>query len=292
MRLAAFIISGALLSTLNVSTACDQHGLTGIAEENNLWIPVGMGRGTDMTEERFNEIVDDVAEIYKPIIADMGANLVVVKKWEDGTVNAYAQQTGKSWKISMFGGLARHETITDDAFALVACHEIGHHIGGAPKKKSFFFSSWASNEGQADYWGNMKCFRKYVANDDNIALMATKDIDPVAVEACQEAFSDEEEVAICKRASLAGLSLGNLFRALRKLKTPLKYDTPDQNVVTKTDDSHPAPQCRLDTYFHGALCDRGVDETVSQSDAEKGVCNRSQGDKAGIRPLCWYKPQS
>ena len=36
----------------------------------------------------------------------------------------------------MFGGLAGHETITTDAFALVACHELGHHIGGAQRKQA------------------------------------------------------------------------------------------------------------------------------------------------------------
>ncbi len=290
MKLTLVMILGALLTALP-GIACDQHGLTGIAEENDLWVPVGMGRDNGMTEERFNEITDAVVEIYEPIIADdFNAKLVSVKNWESGTVNAYAQQSGKTWKISMFGGLARHETITEDAFALVACHEVGHHIGGAPKKKSWFASSWASNEGQADWWGAMKCFRKYVAEDNNLKIMAGVEVDPVAQSQCREAFTSAEDRAICMRTANAGLSLGNLFKALRKLKTPLKYDTPDSNVVSKTDDSHPAPQCRLDTYFAGGLCDRGVDEDVSQTDANKGVCNRSADDTLGLRPLCWYKP--
>lgn len=289
MKLSLVIILGALLSI--PAHTCDQHGITGIVAENDLWIPAGMGRDNGMTEERFNEIVDDMAAIYTDIFTEeFDANLTVVKNWESGTVNAYAQQQGKTWKISMFGGLARHETITEDAFALVACHEIGHHIGGAPKKKSYWSSSWASNEGQADYWGNMKCFRKYAALENNVVLMDGVEVDPIAEEACKESFSYAEDIAICKRAANAGLSLGNLFKALRKLKTPLKYDTPDTQVVTKTNDSHPAPQCRLDTYFQGALCNVAVDEDVSQTDAELGVCTRAQDDKQGLRPLCWYKP--
>jgi len=73
--------------------------------------------------------------------------LVIDKHWEDGTVNAYASENGNNDVISMFGGLARHPAITPDAFYLVACHEIGHHLGGAPKKGN---TQWASNEGQAD----------------------------------------------------------------------------------------------------------------------------------------------
>jgi hypothetical protein len=33
----------------------------------------------------------------------------------------------------MFGGLARHELVTDDGFMMVVCHETGHHLGGAPR---------------------------------------------------------------------------------------------------------------------------------------------------------------
>ena len=65
-----------------------------------------------ITEETFNEILDKVEDLYTPIIEEFGATLDVVRNWESGTVNAYARQVGTSWQISMFGGLARHETIT------------------------------------------------------------------------------------------------------------------------------------------------------------------------------------
>jgi len=47
-------------------------------------------------------------------------------------VNAYASvdKQGQQF-IHMFGGLARHPLMTEDAFLLVACHEFGHHYGGA-----------------------------------------------------------------------------------------------------------------------------------------------------------------
>ena len=89
-----------------------------------------------MTQETFNAVIDSVETIYAPIVAEYGGRLKVERKWDDGTANAYAQRSGSTYKVSMFGGLARHETITPDGFALVVCHEIGHHIGGAPKKAS------------------------------------------------------------------------------------------------------------------------------------------------------------
>lgn len=280
-----------VLSFNSAVQACDEHGITGIVEENSLYIPAGMKTGGGITEAQFNETIDKIEKIYAPIFKTMGANFVVQRAWSDGTVNAYATRSGRSWIIKMFGGLARHQTITQDAFATVACHEIGHHIGGAPKRAGWFgWSDWASNEGQSDYFGTSKCLRKYMEEDDNVALMANKNIPDFATRKCQAAFTNPEEVAMCQRGALAGESLANLFRALRNSSTPLSFDTPDKAVVSKTNDSHPASQCRMDTYFQGALCDKSAYDDADQKDAKIGYCNRVDGYDTGIRPLCWYKP--
>ncbi|MAW07329.1 MAG: hypothetical protein CME61_03490 [Halobacteriovoraceae bacterium] len=279
-----------LLMSAN-SYSCDIDGKTGIVEDNPLWITADQKSLNGITEETFNEILDKVEDLYTPIIEEFGATLDVVRNWESGTVNAYARQIGTSWQISMFGGLARHETITADAFALVACHELGHHIGGAPKKASYWGSSWASNEGQSDYWGAMKCMRRYMEDDNNEEIVANMEVDEYAREKCTGLFeSNPNELAMCIRNSMAGLSLGNLFRALRRSTVELKFDTPDPNVVSQTNHNHPAPQCRLDTYFAGSICDKSYDDVVSQTDPNQGVCTREAELPVGARPLCWYKP--
>ena len=230
----------------------------------------------------------------------MGGNLKVVRKWSDGTVNAYAQQQGNTWMVSMFGGLARHSTVTEDGFALVVCHEIGHHIGGAPKKGgsagggwwggSSGGTSWASNEGQSDYFATLKCLRKVFLNDDNAGIIAKMNVPSFVTDKCQKSTrGNKDDAAICVRAAMAGKSVSDLFSALSK--TPeTKFDKPDSKVVSSTNDSHPAAQCRLDTYFQGALCEVGMNEPVSQSDEVKGTCHGSLGHTSGLRPLCWFKP--
>jgi hypothetical protein len=279
-------------SFASTSQACDSHGITGIVEENSLYIPVGLKTGGGITEGQFNDTLDRVAKIYEPIIKSMGAKLTIQRAWSDGTVNAYATRSGRTWIIKMFGGLARHKVVTQDGFAVVACHEIGHHIAGAPKRAGWFgWSDWASNEGQSDYWGTAKCLRKYMEQDDNVALMANNNkVTDYATRQCEAAFTNPEEIAMCQRAALAGESLANLFRALRNSSTPLSFDTPDKAVVKKTDDSHPASQCRMDTYFQGALCDKDHTDASDQKDPKGGFCNRVDGYDIGIRPLCWYKP--
>lgn len=284
------LIALALATVLSAPAfACDMHGNSGFVEENNLWISTDAKSVSTIDEKEFTKIMDRVEAIYAPVIAAKGKKLELIRKWEDGTVNAYAQQTGNVWKVSMFGGLARHETITSDAMALVACHELGHHLGGQPRKKSWFGTAWASNEGQSDWWGNMKCMRKYMENDDNITIAGELKLPELAKSKCDANFSDANEVAMCYRGAMAGLSLGNLFRALRNLTTELKFDTPDPGKVTTTNHNHPAPQCRLDTYFAGALCDRDAYADVDGTSHTKNVCNRAAGDVDGLRPLCWYK---
>lgn len=274
----------ALIMLLSFTTGAN------IVPDNDMYIPINTkSTKSQITEKKFNAIMDRMEAIYAPIICERGKTLEVIRKWEDGTVNAYAQQTGDIWKVSMFGGLARHKAVTADGFALVVCHELGHHLGGAPKNKSWWGTSWASNEGQADWWGNAKCMRKYFEADDNIAIMANVVVPELAITTCKKSFAGEQ-LAMCKRGAMAGMSLANLFKDLRRLPKDLRFNTPDTTVVTKTYNGHPAPQCRLDTYFAGAVCGVDAYTDVNDTDANIGTCNRTYGDEIGLRPLCWYKP--
>ena len=47
--------------------------------------------------------------------------------WKNDTVNANAQQRGRNWIVNMYGGLARRPEIFFRRFAMVLCHELGHH---------------------------------------------------------------------------------------------------------------------------------------------------------------------
>ena len=227
----------------------------------------------------------------------MGGKLEIQRKWNDGTVNAYAKQSGSSWQVAMFGGLARHATINADGMSLVVCHELGHHIGGAPKKSGSIFGGgevnvWASNEGQADYFATLKCLRKTFLNDDNISIVSAMEVPKALTDACTKSTkNDKEDNALCVRTGMAGKSVANLFAALSKLPEA-KFDTPDTKKVSRTNDAHPKAQCRLDTYFQGSLCEISMNEDVSQKEEVKGTCHPSLGHKTGTRPLCWFKPKA
>jgi hypothetical protein len=275
------------MSLSTVSMACDSQGHSGFLPENNLSIPVGDKMAGDMTEAKFLEIVGRVSAVYAPVIAEMGGTLKMNNDWKSTTVNASAQQYGKTWQVNMYGGLARHRLTTDDGFMMVVCHELGHHIGGAPRYNKN--SDWASNEGQADYFAGLKCMRRVLQNDDNIAVVAGMTIDAEATKQCESVYKSASEVALCQRISMAGKSLGSLLGDLGG-NSNVNFNTPDKKSVKATNDNHPQAQCRLDTYFQGMLCDKSISEDVSKTDAITGTCIKKDGYTQGVRPLCWYKP--
>lgn len=283
-----------VLSTLSLNVlACDLEGKTGFLPENNRYIPVGLKATGGITEVQFNRVMDKMQALYTKTVEKTGNKFVIERNWTDGTVNAYAhQKTPGVYTIAMFGGLARHQAVTEDAMALVACHELGHHIGGAPKKTDGMGKAyWATNEGQADFWGGMKCLSHYLENENNVAVVKTMSVPAEVTKNCQMIYKNSNEVAICQRVAMAGFAVGRMFNDLMGETTLVNFNTPDKNVVQTTYHSHPDSQCRLDTYFQSALCDKGFGIEVSQTDENTGVCSLRNGDKIGNRPFCWFKPQ-
>lgn len=298
MKRASKTIAGALFTlAISVGFSTADQGkevCRGFVPENDMKIPVGwraprgMAAG-GLSEAQFHAVLDRVEKLFASDIAQAGGVLKVNRLWTDATVNASAQQIGTSWVLNMYGGLARHPEITVEGFALVACHELGHHIGGAPKIQSWFGTTWATNEGGADYYATLKCLRKFFAEDDNATIVANAKIDPFAQEKCEAQFTTTEDQLLCMRGSMAGDSVAGLFMALRKEPKRPRFDTPDPKVVARMDDAHPATQCRMDTYFAGAICDVDASIPVSQTDYREGSCIKGTHE-TGTRPLCWFKP--
>lgn len=289
------LMAAALLLFTN---AAQSHKLcAGFLPPNDMKIPVGdksvrgMSGGNGITESQYNEIMDRIQKIYGPIVQQQGGNLVINRLWNDATVNASAQRQGNSWIINMYGGIARHPDTSYEGQALIACHEIGHHLGGAPKISAVFGGNWASNEGAADYFATLKCLRLVFGQDDNSKIIGKTNIDPVAKSNCLSQFPNQQDQDLCMRISMSDESAAYLFQALKKDSTRPKFDTPDKSEVARTDDNHPATQCRMDTYFAGTICPVAVSAPLSDTDFKAGSCVQGV-DPIGWRPRCWFSPNS
>lgn len=279
-------LSGLLLLLTSTSLFAD---CSGYFPKNKMYIPDSV-TDSGLTREQYDGVIDKMNTFFEPIVTAQGAEMVINRAWSRGTVNASTSRKGNVWTFNYYGGLARHKYMTEDAFALVYCHELGHHMGGAPKKLSRGVPYWASTEGQSDYWGTLKCLRRVFAKEDNIAAIQGQEVPEEVNKKCDRQYRDKKTTAMCKRMALAGLVMGKIHADLRNHESFPAFETPDPAIVTRTYSAHPSPQCRLDTHFQGALCELHWRNEVSQNDEIVGACHPIEGFESGIRPACWYKP--
>ena len=216
---------------------------TSFMPENNLWqedcLYCKSVNGVDQAV--FEKIIDIAKNIYQPLADSNKETLTINKNWEDPTVNANCMRYNGEVTINMYGGLARRSEVTAEGFTLVLCHELSHAYGGAPYIRP---STKMSAEGQADYMATFECAKKVFQemNPQGLGMEPTQ----YMIDSCQGSRP-------CLSSLVGGQSLGNLLSVLSNDPTP-DYQTPDPTIVPKTLTSYPeTTQCRLDTYFAGAL---------------------------------------
>jgi subtilisin-like proprotein convertase family protein len=272
-----------------------------ILPPNDLHLQDRVSMLANMTQDEFNDIINEVVDAYKPIVDANGAVLKSNNLWTNTTVNASAEQQGKNWIINMYGGLARRAEVTPDGFAMVVCHELGHHLGGFP---FYGDDDWAASEGQSDYFATQSCARKIWGKKNSENARYADQITDFEKNKCNSVWSNPADRNLCYRTTAAGQSLANLLSALNNLGTP-KTNTPDRRIARTTQVSHPQGQCRLDTYFSGALCKASFNENViparnpnggqtelaAERMASQTSCMTSTGWREGNRPRCWFAPK-
>lgn len=283
-----FIFLLILSSSLVRACPVDENTLT---TSEAVHVPINPMVKDQMSQQRFLEILSWFESQYSELIREKGATLKIISDWEETLANAFAQREGNVWIIRVLGGMARHHFVTEDAFILLLCHEMGHHVGGAPKSSTLFSTSWSSNEGQADYYASLKCMRKLLSSQDNMRIIQNTQVPTTVRSRCSTSFQDPQESALCVRSSLAALSLAKFFNRGAETHTPVAFDTPDLSRVRRTSHKHPEAQCRLDTLFAGSVCETKVSSDVSDEEEVSGSCHENLGNKIGLRPLCWFSPK-
>lgn len=241
---------------------------------------------SSLTKEEFLEIAKTIEKLYRLAIFEKGGvPLVVEADWSDETVNAFAYREADRWVVQIAGGMARAKFMTKHSLALILCHELGHHLGGAPR--SFLYDGWPSAEGQADYWATSKCLKKYyktLGHDD----ILKDEIPKKAADSCMKVYRNPTDARVCNLTMRATQHFANFLNGLSNVKYPVSLESSDDRQVkgTNTND-YPRPQCRIDTLFQGALCSISSDVATSDYDDKIGHCNDSSS--LGARPRCWFR---
>ena len=252
-----------------------------------------LNAASGITEKEFNDAIDRAVSIYKPMFEHFGAKLTVNRLWSNSTVNASAEQrSATDWQVNMYGGLARRAEVTADGFAMVLCHEIGHHLGGYP-----YVQEWAADEGQSDQYATSACSAKVFAASLKMGSKAEAELPAAMKEKCDSSHAADSDRKNCYRSMVAGKSLADLLAALGG-STKVAFETPDTSKVSKTNHAHPAAQCRLDTYVSGALCGaskwdyalipgKSFDNRNSM-EAQAEAFGHGCESGLGARPSCWF----
>lgn len=235
-----------------------------------------------VSESERDQIFGELRAIYGQEVAAEGGTLRLFETANMGFGAWASREVTGGYLVEVYQGVRYHRLMTSDAFALVLCHELGHHLARIPRKP---YSSWASAEGQADYFANLKCFRRYLER----VAPAVQGAPPELLSRCAASFIQPQDVSDCARGLTAARALGAVLADLEGLvagEYP-QLETPDRTVVTETNVEHPAAQCRLDTYRAGSLCPVGWADGLSVTDARKGVCHSQNLPEHG-RPACWF----
>lgn len=260
---------------------------------------------TPERKERYDKILDTLYDLYAPIIEAKGKTFKILRyEWPYDSLNirmrrGYKGENGDTWHIIPPGGIFLHRLMNDDAFTLISCHEVGHHIGGAPLKRTYPPGSfyWSTTEGQADYFAASKCFRRFAEvtgdNEKFLQVQNYPQLDQRLLKKCQDSFSGLQQQGICLRTIRAGVVLSRFMADFNGLSTSsITPHTPDLTITDRTEDQHPDSQCRMDTYINGALCTKDHWSPIGYESTSDGACTRKEGYKKGTRPLCWFNPSS
>ena len=271
-------------------------------------LPVGP---SNIDQNEFNQILEDIRGIYSSKVSSVGGRLSLQGQWNNDKPNARATQMFGTWRVEITGGLARRPELTADGFALIVCHELGHHMGGyafAPTTPIPIpipgIEDWAAAEGQSDYYATQVCARRIWGNDLNRNAEFRQTVSDEIRQQCDGVWQQQDEQNLCYRTLAATESMIATMAALMQVDMP-SYSTPDTSVVDKTVTSHPQPQCRMDTSLQGALCavefndsvipGKGNESGSGSADAERDAfrysCSRYDNHAVGPRPQCWFKSQ-
>ncbi len=236
--------------------------------KRNSWeILVGDQTTSEITEESFHEIISTIYAIYLEEFKKHDRVTDLFTDWQTPYFSAWATFKEGRFGINFWGGMARLDGTTYESFAFIACHEVGHIIGGKPYSSSA--DNWASAEGQADAFSASICLKKF------FKMMPEKraqyPIDKSLKKACNKRYDSYANQRLCQRILYAGEGFKMALEFMYTEVQNLSYLTPDKTIVdTTVTASYPSAQCRLDTIKASAF-------NLNDSN-----------DLTMSRPACWY----
>jgi hypothetical protein len=293
----ALITLGLLLASI-ISSACpvnieaDANSvLTSLNFTNqNLVLTGGL---STVTLAEYNDVIAKVIKIFTPIFAKQKLTIYIQGNWKDSTLKALSMAANtnvNSRYIYISGGYARNNLMNRDVLLQVACHEIGHHLGGYPRKPGH---SWPSSaEAQADYYSTSKCMKLVLADEIamNEQVANSTDVPEFVKDDCSKQFETKESQNICVRIAMSSERKAKSY-VVEDIVPFINLNNMSNSVTSVMNFEYPHAQCRLASMYQGALCNVDPKIVFSSTEELTGSCHPKNGHELGARPLCWFLPK-
>ncbi|MBC7465769.1 MAG: hypothetical protein H7256_07240 [Bdellovibrio sp.] len=132
------------------------------------------------------------------------------------------------FEINVGADILTLPAMTTDAATLILCHELGHLLSGGAKKPN---STWASTEGQSDYFAATDCAPKIFSQ-----------------------MADSPTTPMSARIIAAGQALIEAIYIFMDVPQMPRPSISRREALTEpgTSVNYPTLQCRLDTFVDGA----------------------------------------
>jgi hypothetical protein len=240
---------------------------------------------TPTVDEPTRDAIFDVfRETYKGKFAAQNLTFEIT---EDSSTDfgAFAERIGNVARIRVHRGTRYHQRLNPNMYAMILCHELGHHLGGAPR----FANSWAAVEGEADYYATLKCWRTVESSLPAFAMTDPVDSDGLEIQTkCTASYPQpalKAERISCQHALKTSLDLTRVLAGLSGFTAVgITASANSKTTVTTTFPFANEPLCRWQTFRPGGLCSISAEVDV---EAANGACTTSDSPDAA-RPHCWF----
>lgn len=207
-----------------------------------------------VTEEDFSEVNHHILELHEPTIAsELRAKVELIQLYDDYggafRVDSAHKSLGEDrYVVTLTGAVPHSGRMSVEGYAIVACHEMGHILGGAPRQERLI-SKWSSVEGQADYFATNECMWRYARS--GYFTHSINNFNDSMIERCEQKFDQLDDVLGCMRIMSGIQAMVDYFNRNVSAEKRISIDARDTSKVTRTLQKYPSAQCRVDTWMAG-----------------------------------------
>lgn len=178
-----------------------------------------------------------------------------------GFTNELNSSVGKPGAVKahvqlFFSNHSFSENYSREGFIWIACHELGHLVGGDPINgylEGFSSQEGLTIEGQADYFASEACMGKWLdwIEANNLSKSSFTDArtqDPSIPEDCEKRFNNLKDIENCQTKLMAA---AEGFRLIGEKN--FKYTNIDDSKIDYMYTAHPKLECRGATAFSAIM---------------------------------------